>query len=67
MIAITDPGSKMQQVAEADKFGLICYGDPAIGGRYSAHSDFGIVAGAVMGIDTGPPVTRGCSHGQPVP
>ena len=50
-IAITDPGSKMQQVAEADKFGLICYGDPSIGGRYSALSDFGMVAGAVAGID----------------
>lgn len=52
-IAITDPGSKMQQVAESDQFGLICMGDPSIGGRYSALSDFGIVAGAVMGIDTG--------------
>jgi transaldolase/glucose-6-phosphate isomerase len=52
-IAITDPGSKMQRVAEGDKFGLICFGDPSIGGRYSALSDFGIVAGAVMGIDTG--------------
>jgi transaldolase / glucose-6-phosphate isomerase len=50
-IAITDPGSKMQAVAEADKFGLICYGDPSIGGRYSALSDFGMVAGAVAGID----------------
>src|SRR6202035_1306944 len=49
-IAITDPGSKMQKVAEADNFGMICYGDPSIGGRYSALSDFGMVAGAVMGI-----------------
>src|SRR6185437_14581198 len=50
-IAITDPGSKMQKVAEADNFELICYGDPAIGGRYSALSDFGIVPGAAMGVD----------------
>lgn len=50
-IAITDPGSKMQKVAEGDHFGLICYGLPSIGGRYSALSDFGMVAGAVMGID----------------
>jgi transaldolase / glucose-6-phosphate isomerase len=50
-IAITDPGSKMQAVAEQDKFSLICYGDASIGGRYSALSDFGMVAGAVAGID----------------
>ena len=35
-IAITDPGSKMQQVAEADKFRKIFFGVPSIGGRYSA-------------------------------
>lgn len=50
-IAITDPGSKMQQVAEADRFRHIFYGLPSIGGRYSALSDFGMVAAAVMGVD----------------
>ena len=50
-IAITDPGSKMQAVAEADKFQHVFYGVPSIGGRYSALSDFGLVPGAVMGID----------------
>lgn len=52
-IAITDPGSKMEAVARADGFSRICYGLPSIGGRYSALSDFGMVAGAVMGIDVG--------------
>ncbi len=33
--AITDPGSKMQQVAEADKFRNVFFGLPSIGGRYS--------------------------------
>jgi len=51
-IAITDPGSKMQKVAEADKFRHIFFGLPSIGGRYSALSNFGIVPGAVMGIDS---------------
>jgi transaldolase/glucose-6-phosphate isomerase len=51
-IAITDPGSKMQQVAEADRFRHIFYGDPSIGGRYSALSNFGIVPAALMGLDT---------------
>jgi len=50
--AVTDPGSKMQQVAEGDKFRGIFFGLPSIGGRYSALSDFGMVPGAAMGIDT---------------
>jgi transaldolase / glucose-6-phosphate isomerase len=50
-IAITDPGSKMQQVAQADKFRKIFMGVPCIGGRYSALSNFGMVPGAVMGLD----------------
>jgi transaldolase/glucose-6-phosphate isomerase len=49
--AITDPGSKMQKVAEQDHFRNIFFGNPAIGGRYSALSDFGMVPAAVMGID----------------
>ncbi len=51
-IAITDPGSKMQQVAEADRFRAIFYGRPSIGGRYSALSNFGMVPAAIMGLDT---------------
>jgi transaldolase / glucose-6-phosphate isomerase len=51
-IAITDPGSHMQKVAEQDKFLHIYFGRPSIGGRYSALSDFGMVPAAVIGIDT---------------
>jgi glucose-6-phosphate isomerase len=51
-MAITDPGSKMQQVAEADRFRHIFFGRPSIGGRYSALSNFGMAPAAVMGIDT---------------
>jgi transaldolase/glucose-6-phosphate isomerase len=50
-IAITDPGSKMQQVAESDKFRHIFFGLPSIGGRYSALSNFGMVPAGVMGLD----------------
>ncbi len=49
--AITDPGSKMQQVAESDQFRKIFFGEPSIGGRYSALSNFGMVPAAAMGID----------------
>ena len=51
-VAITDPGSKMQQVAEADRFLHVFFGRPSIGGRYSALSNFGMVPAAVMGMDT---------------
>ncbi|HEY3973231.1 MAG TPA: bifunctional transaldolase/phosoglucose isomerase [Candidatus Sulfotelmatobacter sp.] len=51
-VAITDPGSKMQQVAEADHFLHVFFGRPSIGGRYSALSNFGMVPAAAMGIDT---------------
>ena len=50
-IAVTDPRSKMQQVAEADHFRYIFYGLPSIGGRYSALSNFGVVPAAAIGLD----------------
>ncbi len=50
-IAITDPGSKLQQVAESDKFRRIFFGVPSIGGRYSALSNFGMAPAAIMGLD----------------
>lgn len=50
-VAVTDPGSKMQQVAEKDGFRHIFFGVPGIGGRYSALSNFGLVPAAAMGLD----------------
>jgi len=50
-IAITDPGSKMEQVAKDGAFRHIFPGVPSIGGRYSALSHFGTVPGAIMGLD----------------
>jgi transaldolase / glucose-6-phosphate isomerase len=51
-IAVTDPGSKMQEVAEEDRFRLVFFGRQSIGGRYSALSNFGMVPAAAMGLDT---------------
>ncbi len=71
-IAITDPGSKMQQVAEADRFRHIFPGLPSIGGRYSALSNFGVVPAALMGLDMGRFLARtqemveACGSGVPV-
>jgi glucose-6-phosphate isomerase len=52
-VAVTDPGSKMEQVAKADGFRYIFYGDPEIGGRYSALSNFGAVPAAAAGLHVG--------------
>ncbi len=49
-IAITDPGSQLENTARADSFRYIFPGVPSIGGRYSALSNFGIVPAAIMGI-----------------
>jgi transaldolase / glucose-6-phosphate isomerase len=71
-IAITDPGSKMQQVAERDGFRHIFPGVASIGGRYSALSNFGMVPAAVMGIDVArfldrtEEMVRACSSCVPV-
>jgi hypothetical protein len=49
-VAVTDPGSGLEQVANARGFRVFT-GEPTIGGRYSALSPFGVVPGALMGID----------------
>jgi transaldolase / glucose-6-phosphate isomerase len=50
-VAITDPGSRMEQVANTDRFRRVIPGVPSIGGRYSALSDFGMAPAAIMGLD----------------
>ncbi|HXG85506.1 MAG TPA: bifunctional transaldolase/phosoglucose isomerase [Pyrinomonadaceae bacterium] len=57
-IAITDPNSKMQQVAERDDFRRIFFGEPSIGGRFSVLSAFGLVPATLMGIDVEDFLTR---------
>lgn len=52
-IAVTDPGSKLQTIAERDRFRHVAFGIPSIGGRYSVLSDFGLVPAVVMGLDVG--------------
>ena len=50
-VAITDPGSQLEQLAREREFAAIFAGDPAIGGRYSALSAFGMVPASLMGVD----------------
>jgi len=49
-VAITDPGSALEQLANTRSM-RVFVGEPTIGGRYSALSPFGIVPAALMGID----------------
>jgi transaldolase/glucose-6-phosphate isomerase len=50
-IAVTDSGSSLEKTAKKQGFARIFYGDPAIGGRYSVLSPFGLVPAAAAGID----------------
>ncbi len=50
-VAITDPGSSLEQLALERGFAAIFPGEPTIGGRYSALSAFGMVPAALMGVD----------------
>ncbi len=50
-VAITDPGSGLERLADEHSFRRVFPGDPNIGGRYSALSPFGIVPGALIGAD----------------
>jgi len=50
-IAITDPGSKLVDIADRYGFRETFLNDPNIGGRYSALSFFGLVPAALIGID----------------
>jgi glucose-6-phosphate isomerase len=51
-VAITDPGSKLEAYATEQNFRRIFKGVPAIGGRYSVLSPFGLVPFSLMGLDT---------------
>jgi transaldolase/glucose-6-phosphate isomerase len=50
-IAVTDPGSQLEETARREGFRQVFHGDPTIGGRYSALSNFGMAPAAVIGID----------------
>ncbi len=50
-IGITDPGSKIVDLAARYGFRELFINDPNIGGRYSALSYFGLVPAALVGVD----------------
>lgn len=50
-VAITDPGSRLVDIAERRQFRALFLNDPNIGGRYAALSLFGLVPAALVGVD----------------
>ena len=50
-VLTTDPGSKLHQVAQQERFRAVFDGVPSVGGRYSALSNFGLVPAALIGAD----------------
>jgi glucose-6-phosphate isomerase len=50
-IAITDAGTKLDTLAQQQKFRHIFRNPTDIGGRYSALSFFGLVPAAILGVD----------------
>ncbi|NGZ02300.1 MAG: glucose-6-phosphate isomerase [Nitrospira sp. WS238] len=50
-VAVTDPGTGLEQMAKEYGFGHIFSNPPDIGGRYSVLSLFGLVPAAFLGLD----------------
>jgi glucose-6-phosphate isomerase len=50
-VAVTDPGTSLEQLGQDRGFRRVFVNDPNIGGRYSALSYFGIVPAALLGAD----------------
>lgn len=70
-IAITDPGSRLEETARGEGFRRVYYGLPTIGGRYSVLSDFGMVPAVAIGLDgerlldTAEEMVRSCASSAP--
>jgi transaldolase/glucose-6-phosphate isomerase len=50
-VAITDPGSSLEELAQRRRFRRVFLAPPDVGGRYSALSPFGLVPAALLGAD----------------
>jgi glucose-6-phosphate isomerase len=50
-VAVTDPGSPLEQTARDAGFREVFLADPDVGGRYSALTAFGLVPSALAGVD----------------
>lgn len=51
LVAITDPGSDLEQQAKREGWAAVFPGEPTVGGRFSALSVFGLLPAALVGIN----------------
>jgi transaldolase/glucose-6-phosphate isomerase len=51
-VAITDPGTSLEDLAKEREFRKTFHGNPSVGGRFSALTAFGLVPAALIGWDT---------------
>lgn len=58
-IAITDPGTSLEELARERNYRRVFHGDPKVGGRYSVLSAFGLVPAGLIGIDLDRFLNRG--------
>ena len=63
-VAVTDPGTPLEELARSDRFRHAFINDPNIGGRYSVLSLFGLVPAALMGLESQHLVARAQSMQQ---
>jgi len=69
-VAITDPGTALQKLAEQRGYREVFVNPPDIGGRFSALSLFGLVPAALIGapvreiLDGGAVMAEGCRQGS---
>ncbi len=63
-VAITDPGSRLEDMAQRFNFRATFLNDPNIGGRYSALSYFGLVPAALVGVDIAKLLKRAVAMAQ---
>lgn len=59
-VAITDPGSCLEQEAIEKGWAKVFPGEPTVGGRYSALSVFGLVPAALVGIPVDALIESAC-------
>ena len=51
VVVVTDPGSPLHQLAQAEGYRAVITADPDVGGRYSALTAFGLVPAGLAGAD----------------
>jgi glucose-6-phosphate isomerase len=51
MVVVTDPGSPLADLAASEGYRRVFLADPAVGGRYSALTAFGLVPSGLAGAD----------------